>query len=173
MARPALRIVLVVLIGFVAGGCGRSVDDTEPSALQAGVDRIFDAFEVARAELREDKPVTAVIATPKGLRIVAAEFGRKATYSFNLDGDLTNVSRSKAHLNPALTYPLAEVPPDAPGIILADILDREKGTVDGFEAVAARAPNGVLRWTANVDVDGKKKVYIAELDGSLVRPAPA
>jgi hypothetical protein len=161
--RIAARLLPILLVVFA--GCGGGGGDSD--AAHPGVEAFPDVLEIARAELGEDAALHEVAVSESRISFVHARFGRNVRVIYNENAVFITNQPVRERLNPALVFPISDVPADAPAKLLAAIQERAGGDVTGFEATLMRERDGALVWKASAKVGGAAKRYEAELDGSL------
>jgi hypothetical protein len=172
VSRLVRCIGAVALTVLVAAGCGGAAGDEDgangPGAAEAAW--LADVFEVAQAELGDSITLMRLVATPTQLTLVEVQADSVTAHTFDEDGTLTASKPLKETVFPALLFLIYEVEPEAASRILATITARE-GRLTDWTAIAERDKFSTLRWRVTVTVDGqKKKVYVAGVDGSAVKP---
>jgi hypothetical protein len=163
--RIAARLAVMTLL-LLSAGCGGGGDGNS-DADHAGIEAFPDVLEIARAELGENTNLHDVTVTEKEISFVNVQLGRNVRVRYNTSAVFVANDRVRERLNPASTFSIATVSPDAPAKLLAAIQEREDGDVAGFSATLSRDERGELAWRAKATVDGEAKEYEAAPDGTL------
>jgi hypothetical protein len=162
--RTIVAWVAVVALALVSAGCGGGGGS---DAAHAGVEAFPDVLELARAELGEDAVLSEVSVAENAVSFVHVQFGRNVRVVYNTHAVFVGNERVREKVKPASTFPISEVPDDAPAKLLGEIQEREKGAVLDFGATLRRDKRGVLTWSAKATVDGERKSYEADVSGAL------
>jgi hypothetical protein len=164
--RIAARLAVFVL-ALVAAGCGSGGGGGGSDAAHAGVDAFPDVLEIARAELGEDAVLSEVAVAENAISFDHVRFGSIVRVVYNTHAVFVGNERVRKKPNPAATFPISDVSADAPAKLLGEIQEREEGSVSDFGVTLERSKSGDLTWNAKATVNGARKSYEGNPDGTL------